>query len=375
MNVIIVGGGVIGLSIARELKTRGVEKIVIFDKGAPGREASWAAAGILAPQVEADEADNFFRLCFESNSMYPRFADELVDETGIDIELNQTGTLFVGFDDRDSAEIEKRVAWQTAAGLEVQRLDPRETLKFEPDLSPHIRESLLFPHDGQVENRKLVEALVRYAAMNGIRIVDNADVQRIVINDGMATGVMTRTQTYSADVVILTAGAWTAFIKVGATVLPIQMKPIRGQMICYRPPSQVCSHVVYSRRGYLVPRADGRLLVGATAEDVGFDKSNTQAALECLRETGAEMAPAISDFSIDDQWAGLRPYAEGGRPVIGGAPFVDRLFVATGHFRNGILLTPITARLIADAVTGKPNEFLDRFGFPEAEQRQITGYS
>jgi len=366
LDVIIVGGGVIGLAIARELHMRGIGNISVLDKGAPGREASWAAAGILAPQVEADEADHFFRLCYESNRIYRAFADELFDETGVDIELDQTGTLFVGFDDEDTAEIERRLAWQTAAGLAVKHLDAGETREIEPALSSRIHGGLFFPHDGQVENRKLVEALMRYASLNRINILESADGQSVVLNNGAAAGVTTSTETFSADIVILAAGAWTAAIKIGATVLPVEVKPIRGQMISYRPESPICRHVVYSRRGYLVPRADGRLLVGATAEDVGFDKSMTEAGINDLKAAGAEMAPTLARLNIDDNWAGLRPYAPGGRPVIGRVPSIDDLFAAVGHFRNGILLTPITAKLIADAVAGEPNEFLTCFGFHDA---------
>ncbi|HYJ91516.1 MAG TPA: glycine oxidase ThiO [Pyrinomonadaceae bacterium] len=367
-DVLIIGAGVIGLSIARELHKRGVGKICIVEKGAVGRESSWAAAGILAPQIEADIDDDFFRLCFESNRIYRQFADELRDETNIDIELDQSGTLYLGFHDKDSAEIRERYEWQRAAGLEIEHLTADETLRLEPNLSPNVRESLYFPREGQVENRKLVEALVRYAELNGINIIDNSEVGRVLIKDGIVTGAETRNETYAADVVVVASGAWTSTIKFGEINLPIQVKPIRGQMICYRPPTPICHHVVYSHRGYLVPRADGRLLAGATAEDTGFDKSTTETGIHNLQTAAIEIAPKLETIEIVDKWAGLRPYAAGGRPVIGRVPGVNGLFIATGHFRNGILLAPITARLIADAIAGNEQDiFLKSFGLNRVE--------
>jgi glycine oxidase len=367
-DVLIIGAGVIGLSIARELHKRGVGKICIVEKGAVGRESSWAAAGILAPQIEADIDDDFFRLCFESNRIYRQFADELRDETNIDIELDQSGTLYLGFHDKDSAEIRERYEWQRAAGLEIEHLTADETLRLEPNLSPNVRESLYFPREGQVENRKLVEALVRYAELNGINIIDNSEVGRVLTKNGIVTGAETRNETYTADVVVVASGAWTSTIKFGEISLPIQVKPIRGQMICYRPPTPICGHVVYSNRGYLVPRADGRLLVGATAEDVGFDKSIMETGVHSLQMAAIEIAPKLETLEIVDKWAGLRPYIHGGRPAIGQVPGVNGLFIATGHFRNGILLAPITARLIADAIAGNEQDiFLKSFGLNRVE--------
>jgi glycine oxidase len=156
---------------------------------------------------------------------------------------------------------------------------------------------------------------------------------------------------YSAGMTVLATGAWTSLIQLGGAPLSLPVKPIRGQMICYRPPSNF-SHVVYSRRGYLVPRTDGRLLVGATVEDVGFDKSMTDEGIRHLSQVGAEIAPILENIDIADQWAGLRPYALRDEPFIGKVPGMTRVFAAVGHYRNGILLAPITAKMIADQILG-----------------------
>jgi glycine oxidase len=349
-DVIVVGAGVVGLSIARELRKSGAGKITVLDKGQPGRESSWAAAGILAPQVEADYDDDFFRLCFRSNKMYRDFAAELLDETGVDIELDQRGVLYTGFDDNDDAEFERRFAWQTKAGLRVEKLSASEIRELEPNLSPAISLGLLFPDDGQVENRKLVNALIAYANTNKIELKAGVEVHAIAA-DGSGFEITTNAEIYRAATVVVATGAWTSFIQFPENILTVEVKPIRGQMICYQP-AQRFDHVVYGRRGYLVPRADGRLLVGATVEDVGFDRTTTKEGINHLVSVGHELAPLLADMSVSESWSGFRPFSKGGKPVIGPVPTSRSLHIAVGHYRNGILLAPITAKLIADSVTG-----------------------
>jgi glycine oxidase len=353
VDVLIVGGGVIGLSIARELRKRGVEKITIPDKRQAGREASWAAAGILAPQVEADEPDDFFRLCHESNNMYPRFAAELLNETGVDVELDKSGILYVGFNEDDISEFERRTSWQKAAGLNAEILSRDDVLKLEPLVSPNVIGGVLFADEGQVENRKLVAALIAYARSSSIDIAEKITVDSVVVERDRAVGVVASGERIDASTVVICAGAWTSQIATAAS-LP-RVKPMRGQMLCYRPDQRKCRRVIFSRRGYLVPRTDGRLLAGATVEDVGFDRSVTDDAIAQLERVATELIPSLKDVPVADKWAGLRPFADGGRPIIGPVPNVDGLFIASGHFRNGILLAPITAALIADDIFGHSN--------------------
>ena len=355
METLIIGGGVIGLSIARELKKRGADKVTVLERGRVGREASWAAAGILAPQVEADTADKFFRLCFESNRLYPALAGELLDETGIDVELNKNGTLYLAFDDADEKELDHRFQWQTAAGLGLERLDRLQVKALEPDMSDNVTGGLYFPDDGQVENRKLVDALAASAKLLGVDIREGLEVKSILSGQGAVKGVETTQGHFAADRVVITTGAWASHIELAEARLPVEVKPIRGQMICYRPQEVAIRHVIYSRRGYVVPRADGRLLAGATAEDVGFDSGVTDEALRLLQDVAVEIAPQLGGSKVTDHWAGLRPYSVSGSPFIGPVKKAEGLFAAVGHFRNGILLTPITARMIADAVLASNN--------------------
>jgi glycine oxidase len=347
-DFLIVGGGVIGLAIARELRRRGAGSIRVLEKGQPGREASWAAAGILAPQVEADADGEFFRLCYESNQSYDEFAAELFEETGVDIELDRHGVIYSGFNERDEEEFDRRFTWQTNVGLNVKKLTSLEVSRLEARISDRVTCGLLFPDDGQVENRKLVEALVEYAARNSIDINCGVEATSIAASSD-SVQVVVGGVTYKAATVVVATGAWTSLIQMPENTLTVQVKPIRGQMICCLP-QQNFSHVVYSRRGYVVPRNDGRLLVGATVEDVGFNKSVTDEGIEHLLQVGTEISPMLRGLDIIDRWAGLRPYAFRDEPFVGKVPGTTNVFAAVGHYRNGILLTPITAKMIADQV-------------------------
>jgi glycine oxidase len=372
-EILIIGGGVIGLALARSLKKLGARSITILERGSSvGRESSFAAAGMLAPQAETDKLDDFFDFCHESNKLYPQFAAELLDETGIDIELDRSGTLYLAFSDEDVREINRRYLWQKGAGLPVEYLTAEEIRRSEPFVSPDVREGLFFPNDWQVENRKLLLALQRFAALNEIQVIENAEVKNLIVKDGKATGAQTETAEFAAETIVLTAGAWTSLVKVNNLDLPFQVRPIRGQILSFQAARRFFRHVVYSPRGYLVPRLDGRILAGATVEDVGFDKSVTQAGIEFLLEHALEIAPSLANLEINDKWSGLRPLAAAdGMPVLGALHAeAENLFAATAHYRNGILLAPATAEtLAAKIVKNVESRYLQIFS-PAANSRQ-----
>lgn len=350
-EILIVGGGVIGLAIARELRRRGAGKITILERGAIGREASYAAAGMLTPQAEADEADDFFYFCDESNKLYPQFAEELLAETCVSIELDRRGTLYLALTDDDARQIRHRFAWQKKAGLNVEYLNAEAARKLEPFISPDVREALFFPNDWQVENRKLLHAMRKYAELNDIGIVENAELKNLLIENDKIVGAETGGEKFAAKTVVLATGAWTSFIKAGNLTLPT-VEPIRGQMTGYRTAKRLFQTVIYSPRGYLVPRLDGRILAGATVETVGFDKTVTADGVDFLRENTLEIAPGLINLAPVESWAGLRPCAADGLPILGAFPGVENLFIATAHYRNGILLAPKTAEILADVITG-----------------------
>ncbi|MGB7070060.1 MAG: glycine oxidase ThiO [Pyrinomonadaceae bacterium] len=364
-DVLIIGGGVIGLSIARELQKYGAGQITIVERGETGRESSWAAAGMLAPNAETHRDDDFYRFCLESNRLYPEFAAELLDETGIDVELDRSGTLYLAFTESDASEISERYEWQHKSGLNVLRLTASEIRMTEPFVSPDVHEGLFFPDDWQVENRKLLQALKRFAELNGIKIVNDAEIKSIKVDSGRATGAASDRTEFDAAVTVLATGAWTSFISIDKHANPINVKPMRGQMGSFRTAKRLFQRVIYSPRGYLVPRADGRILVGATVEDAGYDKRVTEAGLEYLRATADEIAPTLASLRIDETWAGLRPYAADGLPVIGEFPGVSDLYVATGHFRNGILLAPLTAKMVAESIMNGGSQYQWRRSAPQ----------
>jgi glycine oxidase len=348
-DVLIVGAGIIGLSIARELRKRGVRKLRVIEKGQPGRESSWAAAGILAPQVEAKSDGEFFRLCLQSHRMFRDFAAGLFEETGKNIEYLQDGVLCVGFDEDDETEFQRIFDWQAGAGLNVEQIGRDGLKRLEPQLNERAACGLFYPDNGQVENRMLINALAAFASANDIVIEEGSAVSEITREDGHISVTTSAGYHHAAKTVVLATGAWTSLIKLPETAVPIKVKPMKGQMVSYYA-AKSAFRVVYSNRGYVVPRRDGRLLVGATVEDVGFDKSTTDAAESMLTDIGSEIIPSLRALRIAESWSGLRPYVEGGEPFIGAVPGYEDLFAAVGHFRNGILLSPVTAKLIADQI-------------------------
>ncbi len=374
-DVLIIGGGVIGLSIARELHKNGVGRIVLLEKGVTGNESSWAAAGMLGPQAEANAAGPFFDMTLASRDLYPGFAAELLDETGVDIELDRAGTLYLGFTQDDSNELKERFDWQQKAGLQVEYLTAAETRKAEPFVSTDVREALFFPGDWQVENRKLLTALRRYAEINDIEIRENTLVERLVTEGNKVIGAETDGATFCAPQTVLATGAWSSLIKLGDFASPLKVEPVRGQIVAFRTAQRLFQRVIYSRRGYIVPRVDGRILAGSTTENVGFDKSVTESAAEHLRNVTLEIAPSISGLQIADQWAGLRPFAADGLPIFGEIRGIGGLMIATAHYRNGILLAPLTARLAADKmVNGTDSRYFTDFN-PERFRIRGVGKS
>jgi glycine oxidase len=368
-EVAIIGGGVIGLSIARALTRGGVRDVAVIERNACGREASWAAGGILAPQIEADARDDFFRLACASRDMYPQFAADLQTESGIDVELDTTGTMYVAFSEDEEAELRHRIEWQRNQGLRVEWLTGDEARAVEPCLSPNVRFALRFPDDYQVDNRKLVEALVIANQRLGVKLITSCGAGKIQIAGGAVTGIQTGLGFLTAQQIVVAAGAWSSSIAAEGALLPrLDIEPVRGQMLCFHAPG-FARHVIYSSRGYIIPRRDGRLLAGSTSEHVGFDKQVTEAGLDKINSMAIEIAPALENISVIDSWAGFRPRAKDDLPVLGSVEDVKGLFYATGHYRNGILLAPITGEVIAATIVNQTTPTILSAFHPERFRR------
>lgn len=349
-DVLIIGAGAIGLSIAYTLIGRGL-RVTLLDAGEPGKGASWAAAGVLAPQGAHPGAGSYLDLSLRSREMYEAFAEGLREDTGTDIQYRAEGGLHIALDHAEYEELMSRFRHQQALGLPVEYLGPEETLTLEPAISPDVRGSLLFTGMAQVDNRQMVRALRIAVGMKGGVVNAGVPVTGLTIRKDRLTRVETTQGVYKAGVVINAAGAWARLPTGGHPDITPPVKPVKGQMLAVDGvdgPS--FRRVIQGKDQYLIPRGDGRLLVGATVEKVGFDTRVTAGGLSRLLDNAIRMAPSIANAPVIEIWAGLRPMSKDGKPILGPTP-VAGLLLATGHYRNGILLTPVTAMLIADYIT------------------------
>ncbi len=347
-RVAIIGAGVCGLGIGWRLAQAGCA-VDVFDKGAAGHGASWAAAGMLAGGVETEPGEEaLLPLAQLSQRMWPAFARELEAAAGIDVEYRAEGTLVVALTRDDVELLRFNYEFQAGLGVELEWLTGAEARRREPHLKPGIAAAVFSPADHQVDNRKLGIALkVAYLRAGG-RLHENTEVTALDIEAGRARGLWLGGTRHVADVVVLAAGAWSPDLAgLPAAVRP-PVRPVKGQMLALQmdPAAPLIEHVVWVPKAYLVPRNDGRLLVGATVEEKGFDDSLTAGGVFALLEAAWRALPAIEDLPIAELWAGFRPTSRDDAPILGPTS-VDGLLFATGHHRNGILLAPVTAEAVA----------------------------
>lgn len=360
-NIIIIGGGVIGLGIGWQLAKSGAA-VTIFDRGEAGRAASWAAAGMLAPYAEVHtEEPELLQLGIESLSLYPQWVDELETDAEMSIGYRVEGTLIVGLESDDTHQLRHLYDAQQQFGLDVQWLNGRDACDIEPALSPRVTSAIHCKTDHQVDNRLMIRALkIAFQKIDGV-LHENRSVKRIVLENGSVIAVQTDEGIKHCDIVILAAGCWSTQIDgIPDDMLP-PVRPVKGQMLALEMEDGIEIRTVirtvrarYPTSVYLVPRSDRRLIVGATSEEMGFDERLTAGGMLELLRGAWEVVPGIYELPILESWTGLRPGSRDNAPILGKTP-IDNLIYATGHYRNGILLTPITAyeisKLILTGVT------------------------
>lgn len=351
-DVIIIGAGIIGCNIAYDLAKRNVKSLVIDKASAVGREASWAGAGILTSHASTDAP--YPTLCRASLARYPALADELRAETQIDIELIQSGTLSVFFNPAEAAGLIGLADRRVKRGFSAEVLTAEQALQLEPALSTSIAGAVLFPEDAQVRNPKMVIALAKAAAKLGAQFqVGNPVADFIRVSEGSnrerVVGVVVNGETYYADTFVIAAGCWTGTLTAQLDV-PIQVEPAKGQIVLVEAMPPPFERTIDGLGIYIVPRADGKILLGATVEFVGYDKTATVEGAKQMIDAGIAIAPQLAHSTFVQTWAGLRPHAKKG-PLLGYLPGYDNVVLASGHFKNGILLAPITGHLIAELIT------------------------
>lgn len=351
-DVVVIGGGIIGVSLAIELRKRGATVLVV-DRGEPGREASQAAGGMLV-DCPWETRGPLQALASASARMYPEFAYELEVESGMKVDLRDQGTiLFMSEEDR-------------AAAGELPRVKLNE---LEPVMAESgISNEAVYLKERSVDPRALIVAAIKSARHRGVDFSSGDPVTAVDFSEGRAAGITTTKTSFLAGKVVNCAGAWSGAI--GPYALPT--RPVKGQMLCLAMPSRtLLKHVVRSPEAYLIPRSDGRLLVGATVEEAGFDKRTVPETIQRLHVAALELVPKLCDAKILEDWAGLRPGTPDGLPILGATDYPG-YFVATGHFRDGILLAPATAKVMCAVISGGKPDFdlrafaVERFARPGA---------
>jgi glycine oxidase len=328
----------------------------VLERSVPGAEASSAAAGILGAQVETTEADSGFELACQSRARYPAWAEQLKNATGIDVGYRRCGILRVAFDEASKMGILREVAWQEKAGLSFEKITQSQLHTLEPKLDAKTTFAVHFPDEGQVDPPRLLRALYIAAAQAGASFRSGAYVRAVAAEAGVVRGVVLDDGTrVSSDRVVLAAGSWSTLVE-GVPLEASAVRPARGQMVELETREPALKRIVYGPRCYLVPREDGRVLVGSTLEFVGYKREVTAGAIRELLGAAIELVPSLSDSVLGRTWSNFRPYSDRGRPLVG-ASEVRGLILATGHHRSGILLAPVTAEIVRALVVGDKPPF------------------
>jgi glycine oxidase len=355
-DVAVLGGGVIGLAVAWRVARAGL-RVTVLERGHPGRETSHVAAGMLAPVSEASLAERrLLALGLRSASAYAGFVAELTAASGCDPGYLRCGTLAVARDGDEAEALERELEMRRGLELEVRRLLPSAARRIEPALAPTLRLALEVPDDHAIDPRRLTAALARAVEQAGGELRTEVEVAEVTIADGRVAGVvLSGGESLRAGQLVIAAGPWSGRIEGLPPGARLPIRPVKGQILRLHDPAGpgLLGHALRIGGGYIVPRGDGRYVLGATMEEKGFDRSVTAGAVFELLRDAIELVPGFSELEIDELSAGLRPGTPDGAPAIGPGA-IPGLHWATGHHRNGILLAPVTAELVVSALLGEP---------------------
>jgi len=351
-DVVVIGGGVIGLAIARELAVR--KSVLLLDRGSTGQGTSRAAAGMLTPLSEADDQGPFFQLSCASHAMFDAFICDLESETKVDCGYSKEGLIALASTEESAKAVRCRFEWQKKAGYDVQLLSADEVHELEPLITVPVAAAVYLPGDRLVTPRRFVNALRESCFSRGVEMRLGPHVEEIGPHR-VRIGHMT----IEAEAIIVASGVWSGELK--GLSPPIPVYPRKGQILSLGMPAGAFRHMIRWGSAYFAPRPGGELVVGATNEDAGFDLSNTPAGLGRLLIEAQQISSHTGQYPILETWSGLRPATPDGLPILGPSA-VPGVYYATGHYRNGVLLAPITASIIRELVeTGKTSQFIQPY--------------
>ena len=347
-DVLIVGGGIHGCSLGWELALRGLQ-VEVLEKSVPGAEASSAAGGILGPHLEAESPGPFLDMARYSMSLYPAWIEALEQSSGVEVGFERCGGLLAAFDPAEAELLRARASELAGLGLPAAWIDRKALLELEPGIGAALG-AIHFPEEAQVEPRQLMAALTRAATAAGVRFV--TDTVSTVEQGGSGVQVQCAGGQRTAGHVVVAAGAWSTVLR-GTGLPSAAVQPARGQMALLELPARPSQSIVFSERGYVIPRASGQVLCGSTLEFEGFHKAVTVQGMRSMLDLAVEILPALAEARLVDSWSGFRPWTSDHLPILGrvepGSPWLS-----TGHYRNGILLAPGSARVLADLICDRP---------------------
>lgn len=348
-DVLIIGGGIIGMLTARSLEKEGL-KIAIIDKGKLGGEATWAAGGILSPLNPWNETSKIKPLIEEGKRSFADLAEELKQETSIDPEVIQSGMLVLDVNHKHQA-----FDWSKKNNVSIELLTHNALHALEPNISRNVAQALYLPSIAQVRPPQLISALRESLQRRKVKVYENTAIKNIIVNANTVTGVTTELGNIAAEKVILCSGAWTKSLLPKEADIKLDIEPVRGQMLLYHLPKKILSHIVMKERSYLIPRKDGHILCGSTLEHVGFENEVTQEALQSLQATAHELVPILAQHQPIKQWSALRPGTQRETPYICKHPTIAGLFINSGHYRYGIIMSLASARIVTELITNSLN--------------------